>query len=541
MQTNTTSVIGLFITFLCGTAYATEYINGQYEWQFLSGQAWPEGYNRNIGKPNNLIWSRNEYSDDFFERINNALPESELNEAFITDDNGSTIHIEETAEVFVTFIHEGAGYKNSFGYFTFDSENPPLSVDQVSEIIVFPNLSYPHMAKGHRVSLGVHPAGTSIGFFIAANGFSYYTGVKSRKTPYYYSLQNLNPENDPTLRQHAVLLYDEEVSEVILGFEDLPRTWGDNDFNDAVFSIKSTPESAIRKENLNKVPAVNDSDADGVSDVEDEFPNNYRRTYSGFFPNKDSYVTLAYEDNWPKMGDFDFNDLVIKERLQIIYDASGMVSGFKIHGLIVARGASNENGFALRLLDTPPSQIESAKLFINGQTYDKYPESNQQDAVISILSNSSTFTQTGQTGRCSHFNTNKACQYFQPVEFTFDVQFANSQIGLNHSDFDFFIYRANDRTLEIHLPGYPPTDWFNTNRFGRADDTSDINQDRYFKTKDNLPWALKISDDWAYPREYIDVLWAYPDFELWVESAGQNASDWHKTSNRKTHYYLPNQ
>jgi hypothetical protein len=153
------------------------------------------------------------------------------------------------------------------------------------------------MAKGHRLSLGIFDTGTSIGFFIAANGFNYFTGVKSKSGPYYYSLQDLNPENDPDLRQHAVLLYDEEVAEVILGFEDLPRTWGDNDFNDAVFSIKSTPESAIEKDNLTKVPNVNDSDADGVPDEQDEFPNDYRRTYSSYFPSQNGYVTLAYEDN----------------------------------------------------------------------------------------------------------------------------------------------------------------------------------------------------------------------------------------------------
>lgn len=539
MQTQSKISIWLILTMMSSSAWSTEQVNGQYVWEFLSGQEWPNGYNQNIGKPDNLIWSRGEYTDDFFQRINNALPESELNEAFITDDAGSTIYLEETGEVFVTFIHEGAGYKNSFGYFTFDGNNPPESPEQVQEIIVFPNLSYPHMAKGHRISLGTHPAGTSIGFFIAANGFNYYTGVKSRKSPYYYSLQNLNPEQDPALRQHAVLLYDEEVSEVILGFEDLPRTWGDNDFNDAVFSIKSTPGTAISKNNLNIVPNVDDSDADGIADGQDEFPNDYRRAYSSYFPNQDSYVTLAYEDNWPQKGDFDFNDLVVKERLQTTYDSSGLVSGFVIHGLITARGAQKANGFALRLVDTLPSQIESAFLTINNNSYQKYPESAQTDAVMSIWGDSKVYTQTGQSGKCSHFNTNKGCEYFAPIPFTFDVRFTNSQDVLNHSDFDFFIYRTNDRSLEIHMPGYTPTDWFNFARFGRADDTSDASQSRYFRTVNNLPWGIKISDDWAYPREYIDVLWAYPDFETWVENSGQQATDWYKTSNRQTHYYLP--
>lgn len=516
---------------------ATEQVNGQYVWTFLSGQPWPIGYQQNIGKPDNLIYSRNEYSSDFFARINNALPESELNEAFITDDAGSTISLNEEAEVFITFIHEGAGYRNAFGYFLFDPDNPPTTHEEVDEIIVFPNLSYPHLTKGHRLSLGTFPAGTNIGFFIAANGYWYATGVKPFKAPYYYSLQGLNPESTPALRQHTVLLYDEEVSEVIIGFEDLPRTWGDNDFNDAVFSVKTTPSTAIDRNNLVTMPEENDSDADGISDETDEFPNDYNRAFSSYFPSQDTHVTLAFEDNWPKVGDYDFNDLVIKERLQITYDGNANISGFIMHGYIMARGASNENGFALRLIDIAPETIGDASLTINGQTFSKSTESFQTDAVIQLWSNTHDFTQTGESGQCTHFNTNKSCASFAPVAFTLDVDFTTSVASLNHSIFDFFIFRTNDRSHEIHFAGYAPTDLFDEGRFGRFDDTSDAQTGRYFKTEDNLPWAMKISDDWNYPREYIDILWAYPDFEPWVESSGNENVDWYKTSDRSTHYY----
>jgi hypothetical protein len=184
-----------FISILILLSYstlATEQENGDYVWQFLSGQPWPVGYEQNIGKPDNLLWGASEYTTDFFARINNALPESDLNEAFITDDCGSIVDLDEEAEVFVTFVQESTGYKNSFGFFTFDRDNPPQTSAEVMETIVFPNLSSPHMARGHRLSLGTFPAGTSIGFLIAANGFDYYTGVTSEETPYYYSLSYLS-------------------------------------------------------------------------------------------------------------------------------------------------------------------------------------------------------------------------------------------------------------------------------------------------------------------------------------------------------------
>lgn len=516
---------------------ARDMTNGVYEWQFLSGQAWPGGYNRNTGKPDSLVWARNEYSADFYERINNALPESEINEAFLTDDSGSTISLVEDAEVFVTFIHEGAGYKNAFGYFSYPTGNPPTTKEDVNVNIAFPNLSYPHMANGHRVSLGEFDAGTTIGFFIAANGYSWWTGVKDHQIPYYYSLSDLNPEHSAELRQHVVLLYDNEVQEVIMGFEDLPRTWGDNDFNDAVFSVKATPGTAINSDELVQMPDVDDSDADGVPDDQDEFPDNHRRAYSSYYPNDEDWVTLAYEDNWPKLGDYDMNDLVIRERLQTIYSAQGGISAIRITGFIDARGAANNNGFAVRLIGQQPAAIEQAKLVIDGQTYNKSPENYQTDAVIQLWSNSTEFTQTGESGKCSLFNTNTSCAQFSPVPFSFDIQFVEDTNGLLHSDLDFFLFRTNNRGHEIHFAGYAPTDLAHPWLFGTHADNSNAETGNYYKSDQNLSWGLKLNTNWEYPREYIDVLWAYPAYQTWVESSGAQEQDWYMEAERQTHIY----
>ncbi|RLT96785.1 LruC domain-containing protein [Ketobacter sp.] len=517
--------------------YAWQQQDNRYIWEFLTDAPWPTGYNQNTGKPDALAYHYADYPREFFARINNALPEARVNEAFMTDDAGSNITLKEEGEVFVTFIHEGAGYKNAFGYFTFDKNNPPTSAAQVRETIVFPNLSYPHLANGHRLSLGTFPAGTSIGFFIAANGFSYYTGVKDSAVPYYYSLKDLNPEQDPALKQHNVLLYDEEVQEVIIGFEDLPRTWGDNDFNDAVFSVRATPASALDTTTLGLVPAVNDSDADGIPDAADEFPNDFRRVSSSYYPSANSSNTLAFEDNWPEKGDYDLNDLVVSEQVRLVYDANNQTTGFILSGAIEARGAAFQNGFALRLLNVPASALQSATLTIAGEHYQKQAESGQTDLVFLLWQDTHRFTDTGGEGACSHFNTVKSCPQQDAVPFTLDVRFANPQDNLTHAHFDYFLFRTQFRGREIHFADYPPTDRFDLTQFGKFDDTSDPAQSRYFRSADNLPWAIQVAKPWRHPREYIDVLWAYPDYETWVESSGAQARDWHQTSDRIHHYY----
>lgn len=534
------STLVMTLAILCtasSQSFAWQQENGIYIWDFLSGQDWPAGYNQNTGKPDNLIYSYNDYPHDFFQRISNALPESYVNEAFLTEDDGANISLKEEADVFITFIHEGAGYKNSFGYFTFDKNNPPTSPAEIREKIIFPNLSYPHLTNGHRLKLGTFPAGTSIGFFIAANGFSYYTGVKERASPYYYSLKGLNPEPNETLRQHNVLLYDDAVKEVIIGFEDLPRTWGDNDFNDAVFSVKLTPDTALDTTELAEIPNANDSDADGVPDNQDEYPNDYNRAFSSYYPSATEYVTLAFEDNWPSTGDYDLNDLVVSEQLRIAYNSNNQVTGFTLSGAIEARGASIQNGFALRLLHLPSSILGSANLTIAGKTYTKNAEALQSDLVITLWQDSHVFTSTNEADRCQHFNTIKECSKFDAIPFTLDVRFTEFQYNLTHQQFDFFIFQTNYRGREVHFADYPPTDLFDHSQFGKYDDTSDSSTGRYFRNRNNLPWAIKIPQKWRYPREYIDVVWAYPDYEKWVESSGKSAQNWHTTSNRESHYY----
>lgn len=523
---------------LSAQATATETDENGYVWNFLSGHEWPGGYNRNTGKPYGMTWAYPEYNAEFFRRISNALPEAEINEAFIVDDDASNITLDEDAEVFITFIHEGAGYRNSLGFFTYDRENPPQTKEEIRETIVFPNLSYPHMTNGHRVSIGHFPAGTTIGFFLAANGFSYYDGVRAGHRPHYYSIQNLNPDPDG-LKQHNVLLYDDEFNEVILGFEDLPRSWGDNDFNDAVFSVKTTPETAIDTTPLTVMPASNDSDADGIEDSLDDFPNDYRRAFSSYFPSATDWMTLAFEDNWPRSGDYDMNDLVVRQRVQKAYNADGELTGVVLSGFIDARGANDRNGFALRLMDVASEEFSDATLEIDGHLYTKQLEPGHEEAVILLWNDTHRFTTTGEAGSCKHFNTLKYCSEFAPVPFTLDINFVDAVDDFSSESLDYFIYKTHYRGREIHMADYPPTNRFDVTQFGKYADSSDPELNRYFKTEDNLPWGLKINTRWHYPREYIDVVWAYPDFETWVESSGEQALDWHSTSDRTTHYFVP--
>ena len=48
----------------------------------------------------------------------------------------------------------------------------------------------------------------------------------------------------------------------------------------------------------------------------DDYPNDPTRTYRSYFPSS-GHQTIAFEDLRPAMGDYDFNDLVLSQKVVI--------------------------------------------------------------------------------------------------------------------------------------------------------------------------------------------------------------------------------
>lgn len=193
--------------------------------------------------------------------IASALPEGypvpDYNPQYITSGYDTDILLEKNAEVWVTFVGEGAGYKNVLGFYTYQVDQPLVGTPQEEEItIIFPNVSALNsggsLETGHRVKIGTFSAGTGIGWVLLANGW------KGQVTPGQWQLfsnPDYNPEEEATLRYHNVLLNDPDNKRIILGFEDIRRDYAscDNDFNDALFYITANPFEAIKTTNYNKI------------------------------------------------------------------------------------------------------------------------------------------------------------------------------------------------------------------------------------------------------------------------------------------------
>ena len=219
------------------------------------------------GTPNYLEEVSDVISVATQEIISNALPESfpvpDYNPHYISSGYDTDLTLSETADVWVTFVSEGAGYRNVLGFYTYDLDNPPTTVPSTSDItIIFPNVSAlgsgGGLQMGNKVNIGTFPPNTGIGWVLLANAWQ--GGQVTSGYWQLYSNPDFNPESNETLRYHNVLLADPENERISLGFEDIRRDRSscDNDFNDAIFYVTASPYSAMTTTNYADVSSATD-------------------------------------------------------------------------------------------------------------------------------------------------------------------------------------------------------------------------------------------------------------------------------------------
>lgn len=480
--------------------------------------------------------------ESFLNDVNNTLPEREnlplFRPDYFSNDINPNISLVELADVFVTFVHEGAGYKNVLGFYTYPTDNPPTSPEDISAItIIFPNASYQGsgggLFAGDKVKIGTFPANTTIGFALMADGWKNNQVTDGKWIV--YSNKELNPESDPDLQQHTVLLSDNARDLILLGIEDIRRDNSscDNDFNDAVFYVTANPIQSIDQSDL---PLVNyegtDSDGDGVPDHFDDYPTESDKAFNNYYFNQGNFGTLAFEDLWPAVGDYDFNDAVIDYNFNQITNGDNQLVEIEGTFILRAHGAFFHNGFGFELPIANNLVADvSGDLSITGssvQLNDRNVEAGQTNAVIIVWDDA--YDVLPQQGSGLGVNTNPDLAFVIPD--TLKINVALTQV-LNLSEvgqppYNPFIFVDQQRGVEVHLPNNIPTDLADETLFGTEADNSIPAEGRYYKTNTNLPWAINIIESFEYPVEKADITTAYLKFAEWAESSGQISYDWWK-------------
>ncbi len=277
--------------------------------------------------------------------------------------------------------------------------------------------------------------------------------------------------------------------------------------------------------------------------------NDPERAFVRHYPAEKGWATLLAEDNWPVLGDFDMNDMVIRYQVEEVVDSQSRVKELTVNYLLEARGAAFHNGFAVTFGDKVfADNVESAT--INGETVN--PLADPAALAYEMFGDSWAFTPRGDSDNCWTYNTKSACKNRDAAEFKFNLTFAEpvDQQNINKPPYNPFLFAhktaigtsgytrfdtfnpdlytdgATVKDIEIHLPNKKATQGQDPSMFGTGDDTSD-GVERYYLSKNNLPWILNIPYQIRYPEEHVDIIKAYPQFATWVASGGTEQRDWY--------------
>ncbi|MBU42416.1 MAG: hypothetical protein CMN76_04295 [Spirochaetaceae bacterium] len=256
---------------------------------------------------------------------------------------------------------------------------------------------------------------------------------------------------------------------------------------------------------VNSGDSVADADADGVSDENDAYPDDATRSSVVKAPSGDGQV-IAYEDLYPSPGDADFNDYVVKVNHELDLNSAGKVVRIRARYEHIARGAGYKHTLHLNL---PGSGNVNHKLYdYQGRVEKEIDEHRASLQDIEVMPESNRTLGHKNTAKGQSFKEGK----YSELEITFDQPIARSDLG--RAPFDLFIKVINTGK-EVHFPGM----YF-------AADGSDLYMD-----SNGFPWALSIPKAWNWPYERETISGAYPDFETWYLSMGQQKADWYKRSN----------
>ncbi|WP_300699429.1 LruC domain-containing protein [Bacteroides sp.] len=252
--------------------------------------------------------------------------------------------------------------------------------------------------------------------------------------------------------------------------------------------------------------------------------------------------TYVFEDNFPLVGDYDFNDVVLDVKISnLCEEKSNHIKQIQLDVTLTALGATKMLGAGLRIVNTPKSAIRSItpagdyNRFHNtltSSTFFKfnagsYMEDGDNNIVIPLFGNAHQVFDGVQQGQM--INTDPAGITSKPFTYKIIIELADQtkeEPIISKDDLDFFIcyqYKNMQKRMEVHL--YEFRDYGAT--------AAGTIQQENLDLAGNNTWAICVPE-FRYPKERINISnqkdnndCAYPKFLDWARNRNTN-TDWYK-------------
>ena len=424
---------------------------------------------------------------------------------------------EDETAVVLTALRGWTCWNSSLGYYYYRYDQAPASLKDVKVYAVFPNTqmiwnngslqaSPQGIKEGTAVQLKYFddpeypkgknfPKGYYIGFILACNAWNtYFTGFNSYTLTegfYASSTKGFSTKVNSGIDVRTAMFKDKN-SNIAIAFEDF---MDDQNFTDVVFSLKANPE-------ITNVPPV---DEDLNTTIEK----------TGVY---------AFEDEWPKAGDYDMNDVLVQYTYQKVFNIfNEILSESFTFKTLYNKSTVFTNGLGFILSNEGNAQ--SIEYFIRKE--------NEKD--FTVASGADKFTrESNAIILTDNVKTNPNAEY--KVTFKYGDKNSNKK---QETSIDAFIYRPSKEgnRLEVHCPMKKPTSKVDTSLFGQYEDCSKPNEGIYYvSNQENIyPFAFYLSNANANDiaelknfdkNEKKSISEIYPKFIDWAKY-GTN-TDWYK-------------
>jgi len=256
--------------------------------------------------------------------------------------------------------------------------------------------------------------------------------------------------------------------------------------------------------------------------------------------------TFLMEDNWPSLGDYDLNDLVVGLTISYLQNENNKATEMKVIYTLRAVGASKRIAAAFQLDKITPGQISGVSYqapVLTGELFKTEKgglEVGQSKAVIPLFDDAHLLLNPATGATASLINTIIAGEYYEPVTDTIRVVFTTpvDPSDISIANLNFFIVTnkpaPSSARTEVHLSGFEPTDKADPFLFGTSADNSVAG--KKYTTSDNMVWGMLIPVKFKYASEWKDITTVYPQFSQWCVSGGVDNSYWYEYPTDKSGY-----
>lgn len=457
----------------------------------------------------------------------------------------SDLTLVKESEVSITMLGGNTCWCSTLGYYYYTEDTKPKSTMDMNIIMLFPNtmdevyedkpncdmannigvydgdvvqlMYYPNIANGDLSGATTKfPKGTRIGFIMKTNGWgsqpgSGYSLVKGTGGIGWDCARKYNNWPSSTDGFSYCSALKDTGSKLIKNGNARTAKFGYASPNGKNYPIVSF-EDACNDENYSDVIfALNPAEAfDALPEV-----GANKSTTMGVW---------AFEDRWPRTGDYDMNDVIVNMKDELNFNDNGKVTKQIFYMTTYKNVVELVTGLAVRLKNYSGATISMKKVDKNGSstnvTYESYDDNGKK--VYYLTENVE--AEVGMT-------------------YVLELSYSSARAATNVADVEAFVFRkeGDGKQWELHIPYSEPTNRMNYDYFNTYSDKSNFSKGEYYVRTGLYPFAFYLSGTRV--DSFLDTLLSsegenfpidnfYPDFVPWSRNHGSSNEDWYLKSRK---------